>query len=90
MAQLHQICCDERDRTNRMLKGKLQRQKGCRALLSVNKLILSDTNSFVDKERQQAAQLHQLRCDERDRTNRMLKEKLRDKKDVERYLVSTS
>ena len=50
----------------------------------------SDTNSFVDKERQQVAQLHQLCCDERDRTNRMLKEKLRDKKDVERYLVLTS
>ena len=61
-------------------KRKAKRQKGCRALLSVNKLILSDTNSFVDKERQQAAQLHQLRCDERDRTNRMLKEKLQRQK----------
>ena len=57
------------------------------ALTPVNTV---DVNSFVDKERQQAERLRQLRHDERDRTNMLLKEKLRRQKEVERYLVLQS
>ena len=50
----------------------------------------TDVNSFVDKERQQAARLRQLRSDERERTNKLLREKLRRQKEVGRCNVLIS